>query len=117
MTNDAAVAWYYEFGDTGEAGPVTFGGDPGREAIEWAERYGHTLHYLVPATTVAELRARVAELEANDRRYRFLRDGDGEVFWQDAYEAIGSAFVGSHIDSLIDEAMDRFKADQEDDSP
>lgn len=43
------VAWYYGFGDTGEAGPVTFGGNPGAEAIEWAERHGHTLHYLYAA--------------------------------------------------------------------
>lgn len=44
------VAWYYGFSDTGEAGPVTFGGNPGAEAIAWAERHGHTLHYLYAAT-------------------------------------------------------------------
>lgn len=43
------VAWYYSFSDTGEAGPVTFGGNPGAEAIAWAERHGHTLHYLYAA--------------------------------------------------------------------
>ncbi|PZS42723.1 hypothetical protein [Stenotrophomonas maltophilia] len=43
------VAWYYGFSDTGEAGPVTFGGNPGAEAIAWAERHGHTLHYLYAA--------------------------------------------------------------------
>ncbi|MEN6682211.1 hypothetical protein ABFC53_07865 [Stenotrophomonas pavanii] len=43
------VAWYYGFSDTGEAGPVTFGGTPGAEAIAWAERHGHTLHYLYAA--------------------------------------------------------------------
>lgn len=48
-----AVAWYYGFADTGEAGPVTFGGNPGAEAIEWAERHGHTLHYLYAAPVAA----------------------------------------------------------------
>lgn len=43
------VAWYYGFSDTGEAGPVTFGGNPGPEAIAWAERHGHMLHYLYAA--------------------------------------------------------------------
>ena len=43
------VAWFYGFSDTGEAGPVTFGGNPGAEAIAWAERHGHTLHYLYAA--------------------------------------------------------------------
>lgn len=65
---------------------------------------------LVPASTVTALEARVAELEANDRRYRFLRDGDGESDWQDAYESIGSAFVPEHIDSLIDTAIERHGA-------
>ncbi|PJL60654.1 hypothetical protein [Stenotrophomonas maltophilia] len=56
------VAWYYGFSDTGEAGPVTFGGNPGAEAIAWAERHGHTLHYLYaapPAQAVELARAKV----------------------------------------------------------
>lgn len=48
------VAWYYGFADTGEAGPVTFSRNPGADAIEWAERYGHELHYLYAAQPAAQ---------------------------------------------------------------
>lgn len=48
------VAWYYGFADTGEAGPVTFGGNPGAEAVEWARRHGHELHYLYAAPPAAQ---------------------------------------------------------------
>lgn len=34
------------------------------------------------AEATAELQRRVAELEANDRRYRWLRDSDGDAAWR-----------------------------------
>ncbi len=76
------VAWYYGFSDTGEAGPVTFGGTPGAEAIAWAERHGHTLHYLyaAPPAQVVDLAENVLSvlieegvLSRNGRVFKKLR--------------------------------------------
>ena len=86
----------------GEVRDLTADRDSWMDQAEERVRNWHEEH---EARLAAE--RRVAELEANDRRYRFLRDGDGEVDWQDAYEAIGSAFTGSHIDSLIDLSIER----------
>ncbi|CAO3300342.1 hypothetical protein [Stenotrophomonas maltophilia] len=66
------VAWYYGFSDTGEAGPVTFGVPPGAEAIAWAERHGHTLHYLyaAPPAQAVDLGAVRALLQRRIEQWR-----------------------------------------------
>ncbi|RFF51690.1 hypothetical protein D0A35_05390 [Xanthomonas campestris] len=39
------AAWYFSSAK-GEIGVITVGGYPSEQAIEWGERYGHTLNYL-----------------------------------------------------------------------
>jgi hypothetical protein len=58
------------------------------------------------ADTIQSLRARVAELEQDAARYRWLRDGDWRPFdyeWLRDIDAIG---MGSNYEEVLDAAID-----------
>ena len=102
------VAWCYVFADTNECGPVTFGGNPGEEAIAWAERYGHSLKYLYSAATVTAL---VAESKEFQRMFYAMTDArNAEAERADAAERRVAECL-KFIDGVRDDLHNRRTAD------
>ena len=58
-----------------------------------------------------ELQRRVAELEANDRRYRFLRDNPSNHFFVTRH--VGGATIARYEGRTLDETIDAILADRE----
>jgi len=63
------------------------------------------------AEATDELQRRVAELEANDRRYRFLRDKPSNHFFVTRH--VGGATIARYDGCALDETIDTILADRE----
>jgi len=93
-----------------------------RELLEDEKERGWTQKPLYPASTVAALKARVAELEKDAARYRWLRDGELTADYPYPVMRMGGSRVddqtiwADELDAAIDDAISAAQHPQQEQS-
>ena len=116
------VAHMWQHDETGRTGFVEHA--PAEELEQW-ERINKPRRFvakLYPATTVAALKARVAELEKDAARYRWLRDGELTADYPYPVMRMGGSRVddqtiwADELDAAIDDAISAAQHPQQEQS-